>query len=521
MGKNVRYAMVILALSIGCVSVAAESENPYIGHWALTIPGGGAGWLGVEQVNGELKASILWGGGSVVPVSRARIKGDILILERDHRRKRSDGKVYEYTETIIVELLGDKLTLTQVMPRRDGNGENRSEFTGKRTPPLPPKPDLSKAKYGKPIKLFNGRNLDGWKLTNPRQTNGWSVEDGVLVNNPKQTEGEPHISYGNLRTEAEFEDFNLKLEVNVGRRNNSGVYLRGIYEVQVSDAYGKRLDSHNMGGIYSRITPIVSAEKPAGQWQTLDMTLVDRHVTVKLNGKTIIDNQPLLGCTGGALWADQFRPGPIYLQGDHTGISYRNIVLTPIIEGLSERESIIFEDGFDGKPDADWSWLRENPSAWRIREGALEVRNEPGAANNVKNALLLKAPDRSSGKFAIDVTVTNHTVPTQQYEQAGITWYNNGKPVFKLVKELVDGQLMIIPGRKLMSSEMVQLRLIVMSDSFVAQYRPNCEGEFQTAETGKLPAPNNDQVSIQCYHGPANAEHWIRFDSFRISKLPD
>jgi hypothetical protein len=91
-----------------------------------------------------------------------------------------------------------------------------------------------------------------------------------------------------------------------------------------------------MGGIYSRITPMVSAEKPAGQWQSLDITLVDRHVTVKLNGKLIIDNQPLLGCTGGALWSDQFKPGPIYLQGDHTGINYRNIVLTPVIEGSSE-----------------------------------------------------------------------------------------------------------------------------------------------------------------------------------------
>jgi hypothetical protein len=261
----------------------------------------------------------------------------------------------------------------------------------------------------------------------------------------------------------------------------------------------------------------VSAEKPAGQWQTLDITLLDRHVTVKLNGKTIIDNEPLLGCTGGALWSDQFRPGPIYLQGDHTGVSYRNIVLTPIVQS----KTVIFEDRFDSKLDEGWSWLRENPSAWRMKEGALEIRVQPGVANNVKNALVRKAPDRNSGQFAIDVTVTNAKKPIQQYEQAGITWYNNGKPVFKLVKELVDGKLMIIPGRKLMSSEKVQLRLIVTSDSFTAQFRPNCEGEFQTAATGKLPAPNNDQVSIQCYNGPPNAEHWIRFDNFRISELPD
>ena len=527
MSKSICYAMVLLAILIGCVSIsAAESANPYIGHWALTIPGGGAGWLGVEQKDGYLDASILWGGGSVVPVSSVYVDGDSLIVTRVQKveRKDADGKVVRtqtFTETIVAKALGDNLSLTQIQPRSNGRGVRRSEFTGKRTPPLPSKPDLSKAKYGKPIKLFNGTNLDGWKLTNPGQTNGWLVKDGILINNPEQKEGQRHISYGNLRTEAEFEDFNLKLEVNVGKRNNSGVYLRGIYEVQVSDTYGRRLDSHNMGGIYSRITPLVSAEKPAGQWQTMNITLLDRHVTVELNGKTIIDNEPLLGCTGGAMWSDQFRPGPIYLQGDHTGVNYRNIVLIPIIKSKSDQQAVLFEDRFDGKLDEGWSWLRENSSAWRLRRGALEIQVEPGAAHNVKNALVRKAPDRSGGKFAIDVTVTNATKPTQQYEQAGITWYNDGKPVFKLVKELVDGKLIIIPGRKPMTSKTVQLRLIVTGGDFIAQFRPNAEGEFQTATTGKLPAPNNDQVSIQCYNGPANAEHWIRFDDFRISRLPD
>ncbi len=87
-----------------------------------------------------------------------------------------------------------------------------------------------------------------------------------------------------------------------------------------------------MGAIYGRITPSAAAEKPPGEWQTLDITLVQRHAKVKLNGKTIVDNEPLAGCTGGALWSDQSRPGPIYLQGDHTGIKYRNLVLRPVIK---------------------------------------------------------------------------------------------------------------------------------------------------------------------------------------------
>jgi hypothetical protein len=102
--------------------------------------------------------------------------------------------------------------------------------------------------------------------------------------------------------------------------------------VQVADTCGKPLDSHHMGGVYSRICPTVAAEKPAGEWQTMDITLADRHVTVILNGKKIIDNQPVLGCTGGALTSDEFRPGPLYLQGDHTSVDYRNMVIRPVVK---------------------------------------------------------------------------------------------------------------------------------------------------------------------------------------------
>lgn len=310
-----------------------KASDPFIGRWALTIPGGGAGWLGVEDHGDYLDASILWGGGSVVPMASVYMDGDELVVTRIDEVERKDEagdviRTHRFTETIRAELKRkDKLALVQIEPRRDGQGVREREFTGERIPPLPARPDLSKAKYGEPIVLFNGENLDGWTLTNPKAKNGWHAQDGVLVNVVEEGKG---FMYGNLRTEKEFEDFNLSLDVKVPKDGNSGVYLRGIYEVQVLDSYGMDLDSHHMGAIYSRITPTKSAEKPAGEWQNLDITLVDRHVTVKLNGTMIIDNQPLMGCTGGALWSDEFRPGPIYLQGDHGTISYRNIVLRPV-----------------------------------------------------------------------------------------------------------------------------------------------------------------------------------------------
>lgn len=330
-------AIVATASCFIATSALAGPEGPYLGRWALTVPGGGAGWLGVTNERGFLEANILWGGGSVVPCESAYVDGDALVVTRLNEVERKDaaGNVFatqRFTKTIRAKVSGDSLACTISEPNTNGNGVSTSEFAGKRIPDLPPAPDLSSLKFGEPMALFNGRDLTGWKLTNDKQENGWSAQDGILVNNPVHEEGKPHKPYGNLRTEKEFEDFNLKCEVLVGEKGNSGIYLRGIYEVQVEDSYGEALDSHNMGAIYSRIAPAVAAEKPAGQWQTYDITLCDRHVTVVLNGKAIIDNQPLMGCTGGALTSDEFKPGPIYLQGDHTGISYRNIVLTPIVK---------------------------------------------------------------------------------------------------------------------------------------------------------------------------------------------
>ena len=196
------------------------------------------------------------------------------------------------------------------------------------------------------------------------------------------------------------------------------------------------------------------------------------------------------------------------------------VLLLPLAPALTRAgESLVFEDHFDTKPAAGWRWLREEVRDWRVREGALEIHVRPGDANTVRNALVRSAPDRREGRFAVEVSVTNLQPPKQQYEQAGLTWYQGGKPVFKLVKERVDGRLMIIPGRKAMTNDTVQLRLVVSGTSWSAQFRPDGRGEFQTAATGELPAPGEDEVSIQCYQGPSDEEHWIRFGNFRVLEL--
>ena len=333
-------ALCLVALTAGSGTAAAQDARPFVGRWALTIPGGGAGWLGITEDQGFLDGAILWGGGSVVPVDSVFTNHDnpnMVFVTRQFtvERKNNEGEVIRrqnFTEMLIGNVQGDTIAMTRIRPRPDGTGLDTDQFSGQRIPPHPPAPDLSQLQYGPPVSLIQANSLEGWRLTDANADNGWRVEDGVLINDTTQTEGQPRKRFGNLRTEAEFEDFNLTLETMVPENGNSGVYLRGIYEVQVVDSYGRDPNPHHMGAIYSRITPSVAAEKPAGEWQTLDITLCDRHVTVILNGTTIIDNAPLEGCTGGALWSDEFRPGPIYLQGDHTAAQFRNIVLRPIVK---------------------------------------------------------------------------------------------------------------------------------------------------------------------------------------------
>ncbi len=327
-----------LGLFTSALRAASAGADAFVGRWALTLPTG-AGWLGVEKAGAGYKGALLWIGGSVEPQTSVSIVDGVITVTKVRQipagGKKGKGKKTEamkLTDTLTARVDGDVIKGTRKIAQANGSF-NEVAFSGKRTPALPPRPNLAKAKFGEAISLLNGRDLTGWKTKETNLPNAWVVEGGVLFNRPPvHVEGQPRVRTANLRTEREFEDFNLKLEVNVPAGSNSGVYLRGIYEIQVFDSFGKALDSHNMGALYSRITPSVAAEKPPGEWQSMDITLVDRHLTVVLNGKTIIDNQPVLGCTGGAMWADEFRPGPISLQGDHGAVSYRNVVLRPVVK---------------------------------------------------------------------------------------------------------------------------------------------------------------------------------------------
>jgi len=312
----------------------SNAANSFWGNWALKMPNGNAGWLTLwaeGKPQGEL-----WTVGSPRRLTEVSLVGNTLRFQRmcrvgepEYEGGPPTGKRVACKHSATVE--GDVIRLVMDRPLPGGKIEKLT-FMGKRIPPIPARPDLSKVKFGEPIELFNGRNLDGWMLTNPKQINGWKAIDGELVNTTPKLGFEPYSRYGNLRTTREFMDFNLKIEFKVPPGGNSGIYLRGVYEAQVLDRDSRMQGIQGVGAIFGRIEPSENAGRPGGEWQQYDITLVDRHATVILNGKKVIDNQPIAGCTNGALQADETIPGPLYLQGDHTAVSYRNIILRPVLK---------------------------------------------------------------------------------------------------------------------------------------------------------------------------------------------
>jgi len=336
--RTVQTTILFIALLYWVIPGQTNSDEPpnagssFWGNWALVMPDGSAGWLTLSESDGKPQGE-LWTVGSPKLLSEVSLVGDTLQFQRKCRVGESEyeggpptGNRIDCLHSATVN--GDVIRLVMDRPLPKLKIEKLT-FTGKRIPPIPPRPDFTKVKFGEPIELFNGRDLDGWMLTNPKQINGWKAIDGVLVNTTPKLDFQPYSRYGNLRTKRKFMDFNLKIEFMVPPGGNSGIYLRGVYEAQVLDRDSKMQGIQGVGAIFGRVKPSENAGKLGNEWQSYDITLVDRHVTVILNGKKVIDNQPIPGCTNGALQADETIPGPLYLQGDHTAVSYRNIVLRP------------------------------------------------------------------------------------------------------------------------------------------------------------------------------------------------
>ncbi|GAB5402409.1 MAG: DUF1080 domain-containing protein [Aureliella sp.] len=297
-----------------------------LGDWSLQLKSQTPAWMTVRKGDDVPNVTLRLHVGSDGPHRNVQYRDGRLTFTLRQNKKAKDVK------TVDVGIKNGKLDGVITSTAQDGS-VSHDRFTGKKIPPIASTPpDLSKVRFGHPISLFNGKDLSGWRAHETDKLMGWSVKDGVLTNTTPKTDFSATGAYANLRTEAMFEDFWLHIEFLVEKDRNSGVYMRGMYEAQVVDRDSRMQGIQGVGAIFGSIAPSENAGRAGGQWQTYDLTLVDRHVTVVLNGVKVIDNQPVAGPTGGAVFTDPTQPGPIHLQGDHTNVKYRDIYLAPVIK---------------------------------------------------------------------------------------------------------------------------------------------------------------------------------------------
>jgi hypothetical protein len=299
----------LLAAALAAPSPSSPTADDYVGRWNVRITDAEdtfvSGGFSIEKAGDHLAGGLVWRWGSYGPAKTVEVKDGVLHIVREE----SPG------QTDVFEARLENGGLEGQVRYADGRVHH---FEGRRAPDLA---TSSTPRWGEPETLFDGKSLAGWKPRDPKAKMGWAVEGGDLA--VVDPEGN-----SDLVSVRKFQDMKLHIEFNVEPHSNSGVYLRGRYEIQIVDDPALTTEAHGCGALYSRIAPSVDATKPAGEWQAFDITFVGRKLDVVLNGKTIVDGIAE-GITGGAIDPFEDEPGPLMLQGDHGKVRFRNIVVTP------------------------------------------------------------------------------------------------------------------------------------------------------------------------------------------------
>jgi hypothetical protein len=285
--------------------------DPVLGRWNLTFEtndGSYPSWLEVQlRTEWQLMGRFVGRFGSARHIAAIDYDNGKLEFRVPVQYEQNADDLY-----FVGTLDGDRLAGTTV----DSSGQTIA-WTAVRAPSL----ERQQARrWSESRELWNGRDLEGWRPRSDEQPGCWSVADSLLVATP------PCVD---LISERSFEDFRLHVEFKYPEGSNSGLYLRGRYEVQIQDDLGKAIDPLRIGGVYGFLAPSENAARHANEWQVYDITLIGRRITVVLNGDTVVDNQIVPGITGGALDSNEGVAGPLMLQGDHGPISFRKITLTP------------------------------------------------------------------------------------------------------------------------------------------------------------------------------------------------
>ena len=307
---------VVLPLSL-LVAIATSTqpvfavESDFIGRWNLTlleVDGYASAWLEIKpNVSKNKSGQLVWIFGGAEPLEDVSIAENVLTFSHPFM-----GKRLHFTARYAEDSLSGAAT----------DHSSSIRWIGVRAPDLRTPTALRK---GPPLDIFTGHTLSGWTLRNGSSPYCWHTEEGILFNDQ---------SCADLKSNVDFMNFHLRLEFRLDDEGGSGVYLRGRYEVQIANDGNGQPSPRSTGAIFGHIAPILSAGKKPGEWQTLEVTLIGREVTVRLNNHVVIANEQIPGPTGAALDSDEGRPGPIMLQGDHGRVSFRNIVITPLLNEI-------------------------------------------------------------------------------------------------------------------------------------------------------------------------------------------
>jgi Domain of Unknown Function (DUF1080) len=316
-----KFCFLPILLFALAASVFAQ-KSPYAGRWDLTVtPQTGSPfpqWMEITEKDGKLEGRFQPRGGAWRPLAAAKVDNAHLVLTIAEATPHGPATTWEFDAFSPGK--GDNL-----LAGVEKHGETAGpKIAGVRAPEL--KRPMPKA-WTAPVAIFNGKDLTGWEPIGNAQNNKWVARDGELVNDNPVVEGQHGPGAANIKTTQKWQDFKLHIEVNCPEHGNSGIYLRGRYEIQIGTEGGTQ-PTHEMGAVYSHYAPGGNLGNRLGEWSTFDITFVGRYVTVIRDGVKIHDNVEIPGPTGGALDSNESEPGPFFLQGDHQGvIRYRNITI--------------------------------------------------------------------------------------------------------------------------------------------------------------------------------------------------
>jgi hypothetical protein len=307
-----RAALLAVIAIAATIASASAQQNPFLGRWNLTPTGDNRGvyWLEIKEEGGQLTGMFLNRGGHPLKLATVKVENGELFFQGAAPPK---GTAAEHRARIQ----GDKLVGTIK------SADRTIEFVGARPPKWPAADANAAHKLGTPVQLFDGKSMDAWDVAVKDRPMGWSVVDGTMTNAPKAN---------NLISKQKFQDYKIQAEYKLEPNSNSGIYIRGRYELQVLDDFGKPPHDRSHMSVYGWHAPKVNASKPVGEWQTMEATIVANKVTVVLNGQKVQDNVTLEAVTGGALDANETQPGPVMIQGDHEKVTYRKVTVTPILD---------------------------------------------------------------------------------------------------------------------------------------------------------------------------------------------